>query len=82
MLPLTFADPADYNKIDPTDKLSIVGLKTFAPGVPLKLEGTKKDGSKYTITVNHTFNDNQINWFKHGSALNAMAAAFKAAKKA
>lgn len=80
MLPLTFANPADYDKIDPTDSISILGLKTFAPGVPLKLAGKKKDGSTYEITVNHTFNDNQINWFKNGSALNAMAAAFKAGK--
>ncbi|PNH07230.1 Aconitate hydratase, mitochondrial [Tetrabaena socialis] len=77
MLPLVFANPADYDKIDPTDKISIVGLKTFAPGKPLSLEGKKLDGSTYTIPVNHTFNDNQINWFKHGSALNAMAAVFK-----
>lgn len=44
------------------------------------LQGKRKDGSTYSFKVNHTFNDNQINWFKHGSALNAMAAAF--AKKA
>lgn len=44
-------------------------------------QGKRADGSTYEITANHTFNDNQINWFKHGSALNAMAAQFKAAKK-
>jgi aconitate hydratase len=80
MLPLTFANPKDYDLIQPTDKISIVGLKTFAPGKPLALVGKRADGSSYEITVNHTFNDNQINWFKNGSALNAMAAAFKAAK--
>lgn len=80
MLPVTFANPADYDKIDPTDTISIVGLKTFAPGVPLKVVGKKKDGSTYEFPVNHTFNDNQISWFKAGSALNAMAAAFKAGK--
>lgn len=80
LLPLTFADPKDYDKIAPSDKISIVGLKSFAPGVPLKLEGKKVDGSTYSITVNHTFNENQINWFKNGSALNAMAAQFKQKK--
>jgi hypothetical protein len=62
-------------------RLSIVGLKTFAPGVPMKVVGKRPDGSTYDIPVNHTFNDNQINWFKHGSALNAMAAHF-ASKRA
>jgi len=81
MLPLTFANPADYDKIAPTDRISIVGLTSFAPGKPLTLRGKRTDGSTYDVPVNHTFNENQINWFKHGSALNAMAAAFKAAKK-
>jgi len=74
MLPLTFANPADYDVVEPTDKLSIKGLDNFTPGVPLTVEATKASGEKYTFTVNHTFNDNQISWFKHGSALNAMAA--------
>jgi len=77
MLPLTFADPADYDKVGPFDKLSIKGLKTFAPGKQLTVEGTRPDGSKYEFPVNQTFNENQINWFKHGSALNAMGAAAK-----
>ena len=77
MLPLTFADPADYDKVGPFDKLSIKGLKTFTPGKPLTVEGTRPDGSKYEFPVNQTFNENQINWFKHGSALNAMGAAAK-----
>ena len=59
MLPLTFADPSDYDKVAPTDRLAIRGLKTFAPGKPLTLEGTRADGTNYTLTVNHTFNDNQ-----------------------
>lgn len=77
LLPLTFADPKDYDTVAPQDRLSVVGLKTFAPGVPLTIEGKRPDGSTYSFKVNHTFNENQINWFKHGSALNAMAAAFK-----
>jgi len=80
MLPLTFANPADYDLVGSHDRLSIIGLKTFAPGVPLKVEGKRPDGSTYEFPVNHTFNDNQINWFKHGSALNAMAKAFEQGK--
>jgi len=76
MLPLTFADPKDYDKISPEDRLSVVGLKTFQPGKQLKMVGKRKDGSTYEFPVNHTFNENQINWFKNGSALNAMAAQF------
>eukprot|EP00877_Chromochloris_zofingiensis_P008121 jgi/Chrzof1/3562/Cz13g00140.t1_ACH1[v5.2] len=76
MLPITFANPADYDKIDPTDRLSILGLKSFQPGKQLTVEGKRKDGSTYSFPVNHTFNENQINWFKHGSALNAMAQQF------
>lgn len=49
--------------------------------MPLKLVGKRADGSTYEFPVNHTFNENQINWFKNGSALNAMAAQFAAAKK-
>lgn len=77
LLPLTFADPADYDKIGPFDKMSVKGLTSFAPGVPLTIEGKRADGSTYSFKVNHTFNDNQISWFKHGSALNAMAATKK-----
>ncbi|KAF8055995.1 Aconitate hydratase [Scenedesmus sp. PABB004] len=80
MLPLTFADPADYDKIATTDRLSITGLKALAPGSKIVIKGKRLDGSTYEFPVNHTFNDNQIAWFKAGSALNAMAAAF--AKKA
>jgi aconitate hydratase len=77
MLPLTFADPADYDKIDSSDRLSILGLKELAPGTQLTIQGKRKDGSTYDFKANHTFNDNQLTWFKNGSALNAMAAACK-----
>lgn len=77
LLPLTFADPADYDKIAPTDEISILGLTSFAPGSQLTLKGTRADGSTYEFPVNHTFNDNQITWFKAGSALNAMGQANK-----
>jgi len=73
MLPLTFANKADYDKIQTGDSVSIRGLKSFAPGKPLELVVTKKDGKQVTgIPLNHTFNDEQIEWFKAGSALNLM----------
>jgi aconitate hydratase len=72
MLPLTFADPADYDRIGSRDKLSILGLGTLAPGKPLSVKGTKPNGETYTFAVNHTYNANQIGWFKAGSALNMM----------
>ncbi|KAF9159183.1 Aconitate hydratase mitochondrial [Mortierella sp. AD011] len=74
LLPLTFANPADYDKIAPEDKVSIRGLTTFKEGVPLTLHVAKKDGSSVDIKLNHTFNEDQIKWFKYGSALNQMAA--------
>ena len=77
MLPLTFADPADYDKVGPFDKVAIKGLTSLAPGKQLTFEGKRPDGSVYSFPLNQTFNDNQITWFKHGSALNAMAAAAK-----
>lgn len=72
MLPLTFDKPSDYDKIDPQDKVSIVGLTNFKEGVPLTLRVQKPDGKKIDLKVNHTFNSNQISWFKAGSALNHM----------
>jgi aconitate hydratase len=73
MLPLTFANPKDYEKIDPSDKVDIVGLTTFAPGKPLTLKVHKAGGKTVEIPLNHTFNAGQIDWFKAGSALNKMA---------
>lgn len=77
LLPLTFADPADYDKVGPFDRISIKGLTDFQPGKPLTLEGKRPDGSTYSFPVNQTFNENQITWFKAGSALNAMGQAAK-----
>jgi aconitate hydratase len=59
-------------QIGPFDRVSIKGLTTFAPGKPLTFVGMKPDGSIYEFPVNQTFNENQITWFKAGSALNAM----------
>jgi aconitate hydratase len=70
MLGLTFADPADYDKILEDDIIDIVGLKTFSAGVPLTIVLNHKNGSKEEIKANHTYNNGQIEWFKAGSALN------------
>ena len=70
VLAITFADPADYDKVQEDDTFDVLGLKEFAPGKPLTVVIHHKDGSQDTITVNHTYNENQIEWFKAGSALN------------
>lgn len=70
MLALTFADKADYDKIQEDDSIDILGLTSFAPGTPLTLVFTHADGSKDTIIANHTYNQQQIEWFKAGAALN------------
>jgi len=75
MLGLTFANKEDYNKIKEDDTFDIVGLTTFSPDKPLTLVIKHSDGTSESITVNHTYNANQIAWFKAGSALNAMGAA-------
>lgn len=64
-------------QVGPFDKVSILGLQTFAPGKPLTFKGVRPDGTSYEFPVNHTFNDNQITWFKAGSALNAMGKELK-----
>ncbi|HKR03438.1 MAG TPA: aconitate hydratase [Bacteroidia bacterium] len=70
MLALTFADKNDYNKIQEDDIFDILGLTSFAPGMPLTIILNHKDNSKDEIKVNHTYNENQIEWFKAGGALN------------
>ncbi|RRN76113.1 aconitate hydratase, partial [Pseudoxanthomonas sp. SGD-10] len=70
MLALTFADKEDYNKIQEDDTIDIIGLTNFAPNTPLTLVLNHKDGSKDEITVNHSYNSQQIEWFKAGGALN------------
>ena len=70
MLGLTFVDPADYDKIQETDTIDILGLDEFTAGVPLKIKLNHADGSSDVFEVNHTYNKTQIDWFKAGSALN------------
>jgi aconitate hydratase len=72
MLALTFANPKDYDKINEDDILAIHGLTTFAPGVPLTLVVRHAGGQEDSITLNHSYNDSQIAWFKAGSALNCL----------
>merc|ERR1712142_855450 len=72
MLPLTFSDKADYDKIKPDDKITLTDLVNFAPGRPVEATLKHSDGTQENITLNHTFNEQQITWFKAGSALNRM----------
>ncbi|RBQ95855.1 hypothetical protein VDGD_02332 [Verticillium dahliae] len=77
MLPLTFADPADYDKIKPDDKVDIL-CTSIAVGQPMTMVVHPKDGAAYEVKLLHTYNEPQIEWFKNGSALNTMAKAAKA----
>lgn len=72
MLPLTFNNPADYDHLQTGDQITIKGLKDFAPGRPFTMVVKKSDGSSVECELNHTFNEEQIEWFKAGSALNKM----------
>jgi aconitate hydratase len=74
MLGLTFANEADYDKIQENDTINFIDLVDFAPGKPLTLEFVHNDGSKDIIMANHTYNEGQIGWFVAGSALNLIAA--------
>jgi aconitate hydratase len=78
MLALTFANKEDYNKIQEDDSMDIVGLTSFAANTPLTVVLHHKDGSSENITVNHTYNDQQIGWFKNGGALNVIRREFGA----
>lgn len=76
MLALTFADKSDYDKIQEDDKVTISDLTSFAPGKPLTLIFKHQDGSQSTILANHTYNAQQIEWFKEGGALNIIRKQF------
>ncbi|MNL80891.1 aconitate hydratase [compost metagenome] len=70
MLGLTFVNKEDYDKILEGDVIDIIGLTTFTPNVPLILVLNHADGTKEEISVNHSYNEQQIEWFKAGGALN------------
>ena len=72
MLPLTFADPADYDRIGEDDRIAVHGLADLTPGQPLTLEVTRPDGDTWSLQANHTFSSQQVEWFKAGSALNVI----------
>jgi aconitate hydratase len=70
MLGVTFNNNEDYDKIQEDDTFDVLGLTEFTPGVPLTIVAHHKDGTQDLISVNHTYNAQQIEWFKAGSALN------------
>lgn len=78
MLALTFANKADYDKVKEDDVIDIIGLTSFSPNIPLTLALNHSDGTKDEIKVNHSYNAQQIEWFKAGGALNIIRANIKA----
>jgi aconitate hydratase len=72
VLPLAFHDPADYEKVRETDKVSILGLDRLAPGKRIRVVLHHEDGSEDSFEVSHSLNAEQIAWFKAGSALNVL----------
>ena len=70
MLALTFTDKADYDKVREDDSIEVLGLTEFTPGKNLMVVLNHGDGSSDQFEVSHTYNENQIEWFKAGSALN------------
>lgn len=80
MLPLTFENPADYDKIQPDDRISLVGLKDLKPGSKVKCVLKHSNGKQEEIILVHTFNENQLTWFRAGSALNRMKELHKSKK--
>jgi len=78
MLALTFANKEDYDKVQEDDTIDILGLTDFTPGKPLAVVLHHNDGTSDIITVNHTYNEQQIEWFKAGGALNIIRKKFAA----
>lgn len=76
MLGVTFNNNEDYDKIQEDDTFDVLGLTEFTPGVPLTVVAHHKDGTQDQISVNHTYNAQQIEWFKAGSALNIIRKEF------
>jgi aconitate hydratase len=74
MLALTFANKEDYNKILEDDSIDVIGLESFTTGVNLKVVLNHKDGTQETLDALHSYNEQQIEWFKSGGALNVIRA--------
>ncbi|UCE64629.1 MAG: aconitate hydratase [Nitrospirota bacterium] len=72
ILPMTFANASDYDHIDQEDRISVQGLNSLAPGKPVDIVIHKKDGKEIKIQANHSMTEQQLTWFKAGSALNAL----------
>jgi aconitate hydratase len=72
VLPLTFADPADYEKVRETDSVSVTGLAELAPGRPVRVVLHHEDGSEDEVEAGHSMSEEQIEWFRAGSALNLL----------
>jgi aconitate hydratase len=72
ILPLTFADAKDYDQIEQEDRISVKGLTTLAPAKPVQVILHKRNGQEVEIQANHSMTEQQITWFKAGSALNAL----------
>ena len=70
LLALTFEDPADYERIQEDDRISLVGLAEMAPGEPVTCLVRHQDGATETLRLNHSFSASQLDWFREGSALN------------
>jgi aconitate hydratase len=73
ILPLTFANPKDYDLFEQADRVSVVGLQTLAPGRPVEIRIHKPDGRTVTIQTRHSLTEEHIGWFRAGSALNALS---------
>ena len=80
LLGVTFANKEDYNKIQEDDTIDILGLKTFAEGKPLEVRLLHSDGTTDSFLVNHTYNEQQIEWYKAGGALNIIRREFEKRK--
>lgn len=76
MLGVTFANKEDYEKVQEDDTIDIIGLTDFAPGRQLTMVLNHKDGTSDKVKLNHTYNEQQIEWFKAGSALNLIRKQF------
>jgi aconitate hydratase len=72
MLALTFANKEDYNLVQEDDRIDVIGLPSFTPGKPLQIVLHHVDGTSHTIEANHSYNQQQIEWFKAGGALNVI----------
>lgn len=72
VLPMIFANPSDYDQIEQEDRFSVHGLSNLTPGQPIDITIHKKDGKEVKIKANHSMTEQQIAWFRAGSALNAL----------